>query len=203
VHAVPSGRPAASVAGLALIDIVAATALIGLVTAMAVPLAATTFDRERAVVGAQYLAAELQRARMQSLRRGTSVALRIEQVGERTSLQLFVDGNGNGVLQREIDRGIDRPFGSRDWLDHHAASVSLRINQDVIDLGSGGRLAAGSDPLRIGRTALVVFSPGGSSTSGTLYVAGRRGPQLAIRLFGATGRIRVLTFDPQARQWQP
>jgi Tfp pilus assembly protein FimT len=192
-----------SAAGLALIDVVGATALMGLLAAMAMPLVASTFDSERAVVGAHYLAAELQRARMQSLRRGTSVALRIEVVGDRTSIRLFADGNGNGVLQRDIDRGIDRPLTSLDWLDHHAASVSLRIAQDVPDIGGAGWLAAGSDPLRIGRTSLVVFSPSGSSTSGTLYLAGRRGPQLAIRLFGATGRVRVLTFDPQTEQWQP
>lgn len=195
--------PRSSGAGLALIDIVAATALVGLLALGAVPLVATTFDRERAVVGAHYLAAELQRARMQALRRGRSVALRLDVVGDRTALRLFVDGNGNGVLQRDIDRGVDRPLGGLDWLDHHAASVSLRINQAVADIGGAGWLAAGSDPLRIGRTSLVVFSPVGSSTAGTLYVAGRRGPQLAVRLFGATGRVRVLTFDPQARQWQP
>src|SRR5689334_24679855 len=49
--------------------------------------------------------------------------------------------------------------------------------------------------LRIGNTSLLVFSPLGSSTSGTLYVAAHRGPQMAIRVFGATGRVRVLMLD--------
>jgi len=64
-------------------------------------------------------------------------------------------------------------------------------------------LNAGDDPLRIGNTALVAFSPTGTATSGTMYVAARHGPQMAIRVFGATGRVRVLTFDAQARQWRP
>ena len=41
------------------------------------------------------------------------------------------------------------------------------------------------------------------ATSGTLYVSAPRGPQMAIRVFGATGRIRVLMFDARMRQWRP
>jgi hypothetical protein len=140
---------------------------------------------------------------MESLRRGAAVAVRVEVTGGRTRLRLFADGNGNGVLQRDIDRAIDRPVTAPDWLDDHAAGVALRINQPVVDAGGSGWLSPGDDPLRIGRTALLAFSPLGSATSGTLYVAGPRGPQMAIRIFGATGRVRVLVFDAQARQWRP
>ena len=64
-------------------------------------------------------------------------------------------------------------------------------------------LEPGDDPLRIGNTSLLTFSPVGSATSGTLYVAAHRGPQMAIRVFGGTGRVRVLMFDAQTRQWHP
>jgi hypothetical protein len=64
-------------------------------------------------------------------------------------------------------------------------------------------LDAGSDPLRIGQTSLLSFSPTGSCTSGTIYVAAPAGPQLAIRIMGATGRTRVLRFDRGAGQWLP
>ena len=90
-----------------------------------------------------------------------------------------------------------------EWLDEHASGVSLQINQTIADVGGGGELAPGDDPVRMGNSSLVSFSPLGSATSGTLYVAARRGPQMAIRVYGATGRVRVLTFDAQARQWRP
>ena len=89
-----------------------------------------------------------------------------------------------------------------EFVDDHSRGMSLRINQSVVDIGGGGDLAAGEDPLRIGNTALLAFSPLGSSTSGTMYIAGHRGPQMAIRVFGGTGRVRVLTFDAQTRQWR-
>jgi len=172
-------------------------------TAIAVPVVGGTLDRERTIVGAQYLAGQLQRARLDALRRARSVAVRVEVIGDRTQFQLFADGNGNGVLQRDIDRGLDPPLTPRQWLDDQARDITLRINQAITDVAGAATIAAGGDPLRIGNTALVTFSPLGSATSGTLYVSARRGPQLAIRVFGATGRVRVLIFDAQARRWRP
>lgn len=189
--------------GAALIDVIVAASLSAIMAAMAVPVIGGTLERERTIVGAQYLSGQLQRARLESLQRGGAVAVRFEIVGERTGIRLYADGNGNGVLQRDIDRGIDRALAPLEWLDVRSRDVSLRINQYVDDVGGAGELAPGDDPLRIGNTALLAFSPLGSSTSGTLYVAARRGPQMAIRVFGATGRVRVLTFDARSRQWRP
>lgn len=202
-HCARAGRSPAGRGGFALIDVVVAVALSLVMGAVAVPVIGGTLERERAIVGARYLAGHLHRARLDALRRARSVAVRIEQVGERTELRSYADGNGNGVSQRDIDRGIDVALTRSEWLDDQVRDVSLRINQRVTDVAGSTTLEPGSDPLRIGNTALVTFSPFGSATNGTLYLAARRGPQMAIRIFGATGRVRVLMFDAQARQWHP
>ena len=189
--------------GAALIDIVFATALIVVMVTIAVPVIGGTIEREKTIVGAQYLAGQLLRARLESLKRARAVAVHLEVVGERTQLRLFADGNGNGVLQRDIDRGTDPPLAPLAWLDDQARDISLRVNQAITDVAGSAAIAPGGDPLRIGNTALLTFSPLGSATSGTLYVAAHRGPQMAIRVFGATGRVRVLMFDARTRQWHP
>ena len=191
-----------SARGAVLLDAVVASALCVTVTAVAIPVIGGSLDRERTIVGAQYLAGQLQRARLASLTRARAVAVRLEMIGARAALQLFADGNGNGVLQRDIDRGIDQPLTPREFLDDRSRHVSLRINQPIVDVGGGTQLDPGDDPLRIGNTSLLTFSPLGSATGGTLYVASPRGPQMAIRVFGATGRIRILTFDAHSRQWR-
>jgi len=189
--------------GTALIDVLAALGLSAVLVAIAVPVVGGTLDREHVIIGTHYLAATVQRARLESLKRASTVAVRIEMLDGRTAVQLFTDGNGNGVLQRDIDRRIDPPLSSAEWLDSHGRDVSVRINQPITDVAGSAVLNPGDDPLRIGNTALVSFSPLGSSTSGTVYVAARHGPQMAIRVYGATGRVRVLMFDAQARQWRP
>jgi len=189
--------------GAALIDIIVATSLCALMAAVAVAVIGGTLERERTIIGAQFLAGQLQRARLESLKRARSVAVRIELVGDRTRLRLFADGNGNGVLQHDINHGIDAPLGPPGWLDDHARDISLRINQHITDVSGVKTLEPGDDPLWIGNTSLLTFSPIGSATSGTLYVAAHRGPQMAIRVFGATGRVRVLMFDAQTQTWHP
>ena len=189
--------------GAALIDIIVSTSLCFVMMAIAVPVIGGTLDRERTIIGAQHLAGQLRRARLESLNRARPVAVRVDVVGDRTRLQLFADGNGNGVLQRDIDRGIDLPLAPAEWLDDQARDVSLRINQEAVDVSGAVTLEPGDDPLRIGNTSLLSFSPVGSATSGTLYVAAHRGPQMAIRVFGATGRVRVLMFEARTRQWHP
>lgn len=192
-----------SARGLALVDVLAATGLSLVMAGMAVPVVGGTLERERTLIGAHYLSAHVQRARLEALKRSAVVAVRLQELDGRTSVQLFADGNGNGVLQRDIDRHVDPALTMAEWLDEHARGVSLQINQAIADVGGGGELAPGDDPVRMGNSSLVSFSPLGSATSGTLYVAARRGPQMAIRIYGATGRVRVLTFDARARQWRP
>ena len=188
--------------GYTLIETIVTAGLCAVIGGMATPMIGRAMERERTIIGTQYLAGQLQRARMESLSRARSTAVRLELIGERCSVQLFVDGDGDGVLQRDIDLGVDSALTPSEFLDVHSRDVSLRINQAVTDAGGAGALSPGDDPLRIGATALLSFSPLGSATSGTLYVAARRGPQMAIRVFGGTGRVRILTFDAQARQWR-
>ncbi len=188
--------------GYTLVDTIVATALCAAMGAISLPIVGGTLDRERTIIGAQYLAAQLQRARLESLKRGGAAAVRLELIGGRASVQVFADGDGDGVRQSDIDLGVDPPLTPRAFLDEQARGVSMRINQAVTDPGGGADLSPGDDPLRIGNTALLAFSPFGSATSGTVYVAGHRGPQMAIRVFGATGRVRLMTYHPQARQWR-
>jgi hypothetical protein len=188
--------------GYTLVDAVVTAGLCTVMGAMAMPMIGRATERERTIIGTQYLAGQMQRARLESLRRARSVAVRLELVGGRTSVQLYVDGNGDGVLQRDVDLGIDPALTPMEFLDVHSRDVSLRINQPITDPGGSGTLSPGDNPLRFGGTALLSFSPLGGATAGTLYIAARRGPQMAIRVFGGTGRVRILTFDVPARQWR-
>jgi type II secretory pathway pseudopilin PulG len=189
--------------GYTLVDTIVAAALCSIMGATAVPLIGGTLDRERTIIGAQFVTGQLQRARLEALKRGRTVAVRLEVVAERTSLQLFVDGDGDGVRQSDVDLGIDAALTPLEYLDDRSRGISLRVNQAITDAGGGtDQIERGADPLRIGNTALLAFSPLGSATSGTLYVAGHRGPQMAIRVFGGTGRVRLMTYYPQARQWR-
>lgn len=193
----------ASPRGAALIELVPAIALAALVSATTIPVVAGTLEHERVRIAAHYVAARLMHAQLEALRRGASVALRVDVAASDASLQLFVDGNGNGVRTRDIEQGVDPPIGPADSIGAHASGVTLRVNQRVLDAGGSAWLEAGADPLRIGNTALISCSPTGSLTSGTLYISAARGPQAAVRITGTTGRVRVLGYDAASATWRP
>ena len=70
------------------------------------------------------------------------------------------------------------PIGGVEWLDQHARGVALRINQPIPDIGGGPAAQARRQPApHRPHVAAWSFSPLGSSTSGTMYVAAPQGPQ--------------------------
>ena len=61
----------------------------------------------------------------------------------------------------------------------------------------------GVDPVKLGAANILTFTPAGTSSSGSLYILGRKGTQYVIRIFGASGKTRVLKFDRRVRHWKP
>ena len=144
----------------------------------------------------------MQRLRFEALKRNAAVAIRFdpEDLGR---LRLYVDGDRDGVLQRDVDarhRSADRPTARVCRTTSRVSRLASRTMSRTPD--GGGTLIAGSDPIRIGSSNFVTFSPLATATSGTLYLAARHGPQMCVRILGATGRLRVLWFDPVSRTWR-
>ena len=63
-----------------------------------------------------------------------------------------------------------------------------------------GSKGTGVDGVRIGKALIATMSPDGTATAGTLYVRGRRS-QYAVRILGATGRVRVLHYRAKDGAW--
>lgn len=188
--------------GVAIVDLVVALGLAAVLGAMSVPSLDAWLDRDRARLSARYVASILHRARMEALARHAEVAVRFGDEADGYPFALYLDGNGNGVLERDIDAGVDVALSTPDRVQDHFRAVAIRIVEAVPAIDAADTMAAGSDPLRIGRSRFVSFSPIGSSTSGTIFVAGDAAPQAAVRLLGATGRLRVLWFDRASQSWR-
>ena len=122
--------------------------------------------------------------------RSAHVALRFEEHPAGISFRTFADGNHNGVRTADIAAGVDVPIDE-----------PVRLS----DLYSGTAIAvagaAGADPVRLGVSNLLSFTPLGTSTSGSVFVRGREGSQFVIRVLGATGRARVQRFIARSGTW--
>jgi hypothetical protein len=190
-----------SVRGAALIDVVVACAVSAVIGVAAIPTLHASRERDAVRMAARFLAQRVQQARLEALKRNAMVAWRFDP-DEPGRLGSFVDGDGDGVLQRDIDAGTDLRIGPDLRLSDTFGTVALAVAEDVPDPDGSGTLGAGSDPIRIGSTNFVSFSPLGGTTSGSIYLAGRGGQQACVRMLGTTGRVRILWFNRATRQWQ-
>lgn len=185
--------------GYSLLEVLMAMTVMVIVGGAAIPLAQSSVDRSRAVGAAKYVAGRLTLARFEAVRRSAHVAVRFVEQADGYWLQTFVDGNRNGVRTIDITRGIDPPITADEQLDYHFSGVAFGIQPGVTGIDPGPFNA--SDPVQIGSSTLLSFSPTGSSTSGTLFIRGLRGNQFAVRVLGATGRTRVLEFNFGEGTW--
>lgn len=186
--------------GFSLLELLCIASLVIVLAGIAVPLGSQALDDAQATAAARYLAGRFYWARMEAVKRSSHTGYRFVQQGADYVFGAYVDGNRNGILSRDIASGIDRALGALDRLANHFPHASFSVLPGVTPIEPGEVLQPGSDPIRFGRSSLVSFSPDGSGTAGTVYVGGRRS-QLAVRVLGVTGRIRVLRFDFSARRW--
>ena len=194
-----TGRWRGSASGFTAIEVLLAIAVMVTVIGIAVPLTSDVLDQVRTGMAARYLEGRIMAARMLAVRRSTRVALRFEAAGDDYRFAEYLDGNGNGVRAADIASGADPELARHQLLRDHFRGVSFGLRANIPDI-NGTRTAAAGDGLRIGTSRLLTLGPDGTATSGTMYVRGRRG-QYAIRILGATGRTRVLRFEPGSGQW--
>ena len=188
--------------GYSIVELVFVTSLCLTLSAVAVPQTLTGLDDIRAEGAARYVATRFQRARMEAVMQSTAVAAQFTQAAGSYAYAMYVDGNRNGVLTRDIQRGADRRLGAVERLSDQFTGVDFGAVPGLPAVDSGGT-PPGTDPIRLGAGNLVSFSAAGTSSSGSVYIRGRRTAQFVVRVFGETGKTRVLKFDGRSRQWKP
>ncbi len=184
--------------GLTLLELLFAIAIGVTLAGISIPIATASLDYIRAASAARYMAGRLMSLRMEAIRRSTAVALRFEPSGDDYAYAVFEDRNGNGVRTADILAGIDRRISDYERVGHKFTGIRFALLPGTPD--ADGAPSASEDGVRIGIARILTMTPEGSCTAGTLYLAGRRG-QYAVRALGATGRTRVLEFNPGARTW--
>jgi type II secretory pathway pseudopilin PulG len=167
---------------------------------IALPVLRAAQDSLHAYTAARYLSSRLALTRMQAVQRSVRVGIYFTPGDHGVQYATYADGDSDGVSAADIRRGVDQRLTPDERLGDLFPGVAFALPDDVPDVGAT-RGGAGRDPVRIGRSRILTFTPIGTATSGTLYVRGRGAVQLAVRVLGATGRTRLLRYDARLRKW--
>jgi hypothetical protein len=72
----------------------------------------------------------------------------------------------------------------------------------VRDPGDPRKLLSTDDPIRFNQSDLASFGPLGTSTPGSLYLTDGQSRLLAVRVYGRTGKVKVIAYDFDAEVWR-
>ena len=188
--------------GFSLVECLVVAAVVAVLTGAGLPVLIHTADATDAAAAARHVAGLVARARFEAARRNRVVALRFTDDAGDPAYSLVSDGDGDGVGSADVGDGIDVAVRPPDRLSAHF-NARFAVAGAVPEIDGTGTLTTLDPPIRLGAARQLSLSPIGTASSGTLYIASRRGVQYAVRIAGVTGRVRVLRYVPGLAQWQP
>ena len=177
-------------AGLSLHELTVVCGIVGVLAAVGMPNFKGYSGRAHLYGATRVFKGEFNKARSMAVRGNVYTAIRFERLDDEPQFSVYADGNHNGVRSVDITRGIDRRIAGPFPLHGGAPGVRVGILPGVSAPPPEKGLLEGDDPVRFGRGDILSFSPIGTATPGTFYLAGEE-IQGAVRVT-AWARVRML-----------
>ncbi len=185
--------------GFSLVEATTAIGVILVMAAVAAPAFRARFADAHIVGAGQQFRSQFRLAWSEAVRSGVYTAIRFEREDDgRVFYSVYADGNGNGVRSVDIASGEDRRISGPYPLTGGAPGVHVGINPGVPRLPPDSGPLSG-DPVRFGHSDILSFSPFGTATPGTFYLAGDAA-QAAVRVSGGSARVRLMLW--RGGRWQ-
>lgn len=192
--------------GFQLVELLVVLAIFALFLAMTAPPILRISGELRLRLAAGEVATAMSLARSTAVRYCTNVALKFKPRADgRSTWALYRDGDGDGVLTKDIDKGVDPQMAPPRQLEQIGSRVRFgfppgRPARDPGDPSSW--LRRGDDPIRFNSSDLASFGPLGTATPGTVYLTDNSGALAAVRVTGRTGKVKVLVYDFGEEVWK-
>jgi Tfp pilus assembly major pilin PilA len=185
-------------AGYSLVELVAAVGIIATLSAVGVPYYRAYMAEAQLVGAGRAFTGAFRRARSMAVKQNAYTAIRFTHRADGDYYAIYRDGNANGVTSADIERGIDVMVEAPRRLDGGLSGVRVGINPDTPAIPPDRGTLDTADPIRFGRSNMLSFSPLGTATPGTFYLAGPWA-QAAVRVTPGSSRVRMLTC--RGRKW--
>lgn len=190
--------------GFSLAELIVALSILVLAAALAGPPLLDLAGDLRLHLAARELGGTLRLARTEAARRGLNVAVKFRGEPGSATYTLYRDGDGDGVLNRDIDAGVDRAVSLPRPLQYLSGRNRFGFppHRRVRDPGAPRQWLTARDPIRFNSSDLASFSPLGMSTPGSVYLTDGKRRLVALRLYGRTGKMRILAYDFEEEVWR-
>jgi type II secretory pathway pseudopilin PulG len=190
---------------MSLIEVVALLAVVAVVATVAMP-ALGEASRAAALAGAEGRMRGLMfrcRAVAVMNQRATGLVFERRPDGGWRCL-IGADGDGDGILRRDLERGIDPVISEIVEFAPRKAGIGILQGESIPDPSGRGRLSGDlSDPVRAGRGDIITFTPDGHATPASVYLTDHHARMRVLRTYGASGRVISLSWRSGWSEWRP
>jgi len=179
--------------GFSLVESLAVVAVALVMAAVAAPAFRALLADAHVLGAGRQFKSQFRLAYSTAVRSGVYTAIRFERRDDGTVwYAVYRDGDGDGVRSADIASGKDALISGPFPLSGGAPGVSVGINPGIPALPPESGMLSG-DPVRFGQSDILSFSPFGTATPGTFYLAGDAS-QAAVRVTGGSARVRLMVW---------
>ena len=187
--------------GFTLLELLTVVAIIGIIALVSMP----AFSSYRRNASMKAEVAELRgifrAVRSRAIERGQHAGVKFTRAGNLWTYSLYDDTNGNGIRTADIAKGTDRRYFGPSILMPQFNIAGIALLDKTIRDPDGDKLTPSDSAVQFGSSTICSFSPTGSGTPGTIYITDGAGQLCAVRVYGASGRVRVLRYNAAKDKW--
>jgi prepilin-type N-terminal cleavage/methylation domain-containing protein len=188
--------------GLSLLEIVIVVAIVGLIALCAVPSFANYRRRASMTSQAAALRGIFRAVRARAIATSRHAGVKFTRVGKQWIYSLYEDGDGDGIRSDDIASGVDRRYAGPSVLMPQFNIATIALLPTAIRDPDGDPLSPASSAVQFNRSTICSFAPTGAGTPGTVYITDGAGQLCAVRVYGASGRVRTLRYNAARRRWE-
>lgn len=187
--------------GFSLLEVLAVVAIIAIIALCAAPSFGSYRRRASVVSQANELREIFRAVRSRAIARSSHAGVKFVRSGEQWTYALYDDGDGDGIRTDDINSGVDSRYaGPKVLTQFHLATIAL-LPYPIRD-PDGDPLPPTSSPVQFNRSTICSFAASGTGTPGTIYISDGGGELYAVRVYGASGRVRMLRYDGGRKRWE-
>ena len=178
--------------GQTLVELIAVVSIIGCIASAGFVTSMTVQRRIALSAATSELRALFQQVRLTAIAHNRNVAIRFRPAGDLWSWNVYEDGDGDGVRNDDISRGVDFPIGKTRIFQHPPVRIGVP-SAPIPDPATGQPLSLRL-PVRFGTSMLCSFSRTGEATNGSVVLTDGRNVTI-IHVTGSSARIYVSRWN--------
>lgn len=183
-------------------EVCAVVAIIGVLALCAVPAFASYRRRASMAAAAAELRSIVRGVRARAIARNRHCGVKFMKTGREWTYSLYEDGDGDGIHTDDIERGTDRRYFGPAIVMPSAHLATIGLLSTTVRDPEGDLLLPTASAVQFNRSAICSFSPTGSGTPGSVYLIDQAGQLFVARVYGASGRVRVLRYQAMRQKWE-